>query len=77
MKYKKNKKKHKEYNNRRLGSTHGQMLRNTKNTQIKNEGITNIKNTTTGVWEQYKGKCYLWSKEKMNWTNAELACRYY
>jgi len=26
-------------------------------------------------WEQHGDKCYLWSQEKMNWTNAELACR--
>ena len=29
----------------------------------------------TGAWEKHKGRCYLWSQEKLNWTDAEMACR--
>ena len=34
-----------------------------------------MNNRTTGIWEEHMGKHYFWSSEKMNWTDAEMACR--
>ena len=50
-----------------------QLLEEDCNATCRGENFT--QSGTRGGWEEQTDKCYLWSNEKKNWTEAEMACR--
>ena len=50
-----------------------QLLEEDCNATCREENCT--QSGTRGGWEEQKDKCYLWSNEKKNWTEAEMSCR--